>query len=186
VRRNFCPTVLDGSEVLLKTAREKFGDKIRTIHALFEDFSTSEKYDIIIATHVLEHVDEPVALLRHLKQFLSENGRIIIIVPNKNSIHRRLAVSMNLQPTLDTLSARDLLVGHQRVYDFDSLEIDIRCADLEVESRAGFFLKVLPNSMMVKYSKDLIRALNTISSDVEPDLLANIGLVAVRKSSDFV
>jgi len=182
VRRNFIPTVLDGSDVLLSIAKEKFGSNIKTIHALFEDFVTTEKFDIIIATHVLEHVDDPIALLRHLKTCLKEDGKIIIIVPNRNSLHRRLSVLMEIQPTLDTLSSRDILVGHQRVYDFDTLESHVKIADFDILGKAGFFLKVLPNSMMTEFSIELIRALNKISDKINPDLLGNIGLVVVNKT----
>ncbi len=181
VRRNFYPTVLDGSSVLLDIAKRKFGDKIITINELFEDFKCQDKFDIIIATHVLEHVDDPVLLLKGLKANLKEGGRIIIIVPNSNSLHRKLSVIMKLQEDLDTLSNRDVLVGHQRVYNFGMLEEHIESADLHLISKAGFFLKILPNSMMTDFSVDLIKALNQISSEIDINLLANIGVVAIKK-----
>jgi hypothetical protein len=47
--------------------------------------------------------------------------------------------------------------------------------------KKGFFLKVLPNSMMLDYSKDLINALNTISEKIPDHLLANIGVIVKNK-----
>lgn len=178
VRRNFIPTVIDGSEVLLKTAKEKFQDNIKIVHELFEDYTSVEKFDVIIATHVLEHVDNPILLLNKLKENLNKNGKLIIIVPNAHSIHRKLSVLMGLQPKLDSLSKRDILVGHQRVYNFETLEEHIKAAGLNVISKNGFFLKILPNSMMTGFNLDLIKALNQISTDIDIDLLANIGIVA--------
>jgi 2-polyprenyl-3-methyl-5-hydroxy-6-metoxy-1,4-benzoquinol methylase len=178
VKRNYDTTVIDGSDFLLGKAKELYGDRIKTVHSLFEEFVPIEKYDCILATHVLEHVDEPVLLLQHMKNWISPNGKIIIIVPNKESIHRMLAVIMGLQPELDTLGARDLLVGHQRVYSLATLEEDVRKAGLEVHETTGFFLKALPNSMMLHYSNELINALNKISPALPKNILANIGLVA--------
>ena len=89
-----------------------------------------------------------------------------------------LAVIMGLQPELDTLGARDRLVGHQRVYSLKTLEEDVLKAGLEVTETNGFFLKVLPNSMMLQYSNELISALNNISPSLPKNILANIGLVA--------
>ena len=85
---------------------------------------------------------------------------------------------MGLQPQLDTLGKRDLLVGHQRVYSLQTLEEDLNHAGFQVINRTGFFLKTLPNSMMKEYSPELIQALNVISSEIPPQWLANIGVLA--------
>lgn len=42
----------------------------------------NEKYDLIILSHVLEHVSSPVDFLNVIKGLLSEHGRLIIQVPN--------------------------------------------------------------------------------------------------------
>ena len=178
VARGFRPTVIDGSGILLQTAKSIYGDKIETGHSLFEEYVPDKKFDCVLATHVLEHVDDPVALLIEMKKWIHINGKIIIIVPNKESIHRRLAVIMGLQPELDTLGARDKLVGHQRVYSIATLEKDVRTAGLKVTETYGFFLKTLPNSMMLTYSKELVQALNKISPQMPKEMMANIGLIA--------
>lgn len=177
VERGYLPTVLDGADILLKTARAAHGDKIITKCGLFENFITDEQYDCILATHVLEHVDRPVALLKHIKKWLVPGGKIIIIVPNKESVHRQLAVLMGLQPALETLGERDKLVGHQRVYSLETLQKDVTAAGLATTATTGFFLKTVPNSMMLDYSEELVVALNRISSLLPKKLLANIGLV---------
>ena len=55
---------------------------------------------------------------------------------------------MGLQPNLDTLSERDHLVGHQRVYDYEMLVKQVNEAGFRVVAEKGFLMKVLPNSMM--------------------------------------
>jgi len=171
-------TVVEGSPKLIKKARTVYGKIIKFECALFENYQPKEKFDGIVATHVLEHVDAPVVLLRKMKRWLNPGGKIIIIVPNKESLHRQLAVLMGLQPKLDFLGARDHLVGHQRVYSLATLAADVRAAGLKVGARKGFFLKVLPNSMMLGFSKELIAALNAISPKLPDRLLGNIGMVA--------
>jgi len=180
IKRNFKPTVLDGSDVLLAKAKQLYGDKLEIASALFEEYKPEQKFDCILATHVLEHVDDPVALLREMKNWITDHGKIIIIVPNKESIHRQLAVVMGLQPKLDTLGARDKLVGHQRVYSLQTLGEDVVKAGLKVKETTGFFLKTLPNSMMLDYSRELIIALNKITPLLPKNLLSNIGLIAVK------
>jgi protein-L-isoaspartate O-methyltransferase len=175
-------TVLEGAGTLVDRARQAHPD-IECVHCLFEDFRAGQAYDVILASHVLEHVDDPQAILRQVTSWLDEAGKIIIVVPNQNSLHRQLAVVMGLQPKLDTLSKRDVLVGHQRVYSLQALESDVRRAGLMPVDSAGFFLKVLPNSMMLEYSRELLWGLNAISRSLPKDLLANIAVIAVKAKS---
>lgn len=176
-RRGVRFAIVEGALTLVEEAKRLFPAAV-VYHELFEEFQPSKPVDVILATHVLEHVDDPVALLQRMKTWLTPTGKIIIIVPNKESIHRRLAVRMGLQPALDTLGNRDLLVGHQRVYSLETLKADIRAAGLQPQEETGFFLKVLPNSMMKSYSPELIRALNEISAEMPAEWLANIGIIA--------
>jgi 2-polyprenyl-3-methyl-5-hydroxy-6-metoxy-1,4-benzoquinol methylase len=177
VLRGFNTTVIEGSRILLDKAEKLYGEKITLVHALFEEYTPTCKFDFILATHVLEHVNEPVKLLKKMSGWLSPQGKIIIIVPNKESLHRQIAVLMGLIPSLDTLSERDNLVGHQRVYSLDTLENDVKAAGLSVVDKTGFFLKTLPNSMMLDFKPQMIKALNDISPNLSEKLLANIGLV---------
>jgi 2-polyprenyl-3-methyl-5-hydroxy-6-metoxy-1,4-benzoquinol methylase len=169
-------TILEGSKLLNELASVTLPNAT-CIHTLFEEFNPVEKFDLVIATFVFEHVNDPVELLRKMKNWINDDGKIIIVVPNKESIHRKLAVLMGLQPKLDTLSERDINVGHQRVYSFDTLEQDAKDAGYKVNLRYAFTLKCLPNSLMLKYPETLIRALNEISPEIPMHLLANIGIV---------
>lgn len=87
---------------------------------------------------------------------------------------------MGLQPELDTLSERDVLVGHQRVYTLDALAGDLEAAGFSARRRFGWFLKTLPNSMMLGFPPEMLTALFTISGELDPSLLANIGIAATK------
>ena len=100
-------TLLEGAQSLVEKVRAEYGDRVQVHHRLFEEFETEGTYDYIIATHVLEHLDDPVSVLRRMKPWLRPSGRLVVIVPNKESLHRQIAVLMNLQPEMDTLGDRD-------------------------------------------------------------------------------
>jgi 2-polyprenyl-3-methyl-5-hydroxy-6-metoxy-1,4-benzoquinol methylase len=170
-------TMIEGAPSLLKIVRQRH-PTVEAIGALFEEYRPSEPFDKLLALHVFEHVDNPVRLAMHLATWLKPDGEMVVIVPNKDSLHRRLAVSMGLMPELSTLSQRDHLVGHQRVYNLESLEVDLQDAGFEIFERRGFFLKTLPNSMMVEHSPELVKALNVIGSQLPPEMLANIAIRA--------
>lgn len=172
-------TVVEGARVLYEEIRERFRGRLDAVHALFEEFAPCGTFDAVVASHVLEHVDDPVALLKRMRAWLSRDGRLIVVVPNKESLHRRLAVIMGLQPALDTLSPRDHLVGHRRVYSHATLARDLNDAGFQVTEATGFFLKPLANSMMLGYAPELLAAMNEIAAELPKELLANIGVVAV-------
>jgi len=174
-------TVVEGAPSLVNLINQKHPN-VTVIPSLFEAHTPTECFDKLLALHVFEHVDDPVALGRHLRTWLKPDGEIIIIVPNKTSMHRRLAVLMGLMPTLDTLSSRDHLVGHQRVYDLNELEADLRAAGFEPFERRGFFLKTLPNSMMLNHNPELIEALNLISDEIPVEMTANLAVRARLKT----
>lgn len=171
-------TLVEGSDLLIQEAREKYGDRMDIHHTLFEEFHPTQPFDAVVASHVLEHVDDPVAIMKKVHGWLAPDGIALVIVPNAESIHRRLAVIMGLTPALDTLGARDHLVGHQRVYDYKGLEADLKTSGFKVTEAGGYFLKVLPNGMMLSYSQELLMALNTISETLPKEMLANLAVVA--------
>jgi 2-polyprenyl-3-methyl-5-hydroxy-6-metoxy-1,4-benzoquinol methylase len=169
-------SIIEGSSDLLDEVKSKHPE-VNLIDDLFEEYQPANPYDLILALHVFEHVDDPVALAKHMKSWLTEDGEMVVLVPNKESLHRRLAQDMGLIEELGELSARDKLVGHQKVYSLSELEQDFTDAGYEILSKKGFFIKPLPNSMMLDYSPELIYALNNCGQDVPANLLANIALV---------
>lgn len=175
-------TQLEGSSILVNKVRERYGDRVRSVHGLFEEFSSDQRFDAVVASHVLEHVDDPVALLTRMREWVRPGGRVVIIVPNSESIHRRLAVLMGLQPHLDSLSTRDVLVGHQRVYSIAGLRRDVEAGGFDVSATRGFFFKPLANSMMLTFDQALIDAMNEIAITMPPEWMSNLGLVVTPRA----
>lgn len=174
-------SIVEGPSALVEKAKQTFGGQVECFESLFEEFKPLKKFDRILATFILEHLDEPIEILKRVRKWLKPRGKLIILVPNAESIHRQLAVIMGLQPKLHTLSARDHLVGHQRVYTLKMLSGHLSKAGFKVREEKGFFLTVLPNSMMLNYSKELLIGLNEISDQLPHYLLANIGTLAEPK-----
>jgi 2-polyprenyl-3-methyl-5-hydroxy-6-metoxy-1,4-benzoquinol methylase len=171
--------VLEGSPVLADHARDRHPGL--TVHVgMFESFAPDEPFDAVLALHVLEHVDDPVALLGHIAGWLRPGGVLVAVTPNKESIHRQLAVKMGLHQRLDDLSPRDHLVGHQRVYDLAGLHEDLLAGGFAPERDFGYFVKPLSNGQMLDWSPEVLEGLNRLSDVVPPWLLANIGVAARR------
>ena len=171
-------TMIEGSGKLVEQANEHAKGRAKVEHSFFETYNPDEKFDVVLASHVLEHVDNPVSLLNHLATICNKGAKIVGLVPNSESIHRRLAVLMGLQPFLDSLSPRDHMVGHQRVYSLASLTHDFATSPWNLIESRGFFLKPLANSQLLNFDESLISGLLKISDDLPTELCANIAFSA--------
>jgi 2-polyprenyl-3-methyl-5-hydroxy-6-metoxy-1,4-benzoquinol methylase len=174
-------TILEGSKLLCEKAAKhaaSMGSKIEIINCFFEDFNSVEKFDVVIASHVLEHVNNPKEILVKMRALLRPGGKMIVIIPNQGSLHRRLGLEMGMQKTLDELSPRDHQVGHQRVYSLELILRELVNAGYVVNLSRGFFVKSLSNSQMLHLDEKVIKGLCKLSDNIEPNLCANLGIVA--------
>lgn len=138
-------TVVEPARAFLEIAAARAPPFVRFVEGLVEDFETDRRFEMIFFSHVLEHVEDPVACLRRLGALLSPTGRLFVVVPNAEAASRRIAVKMGVLEQLDSLSAADLAAGHRRAYRLDTLVADARRADLGIADTGGVFFKPLAN-----------------------------------------
>ncbi|MDF2444975.1 MAG: class SAM-dependent methyltransferase [Moraxellaceae bacterium] len=165
-------TVVEGSAELLAQIPER--PNLVKVNALFEDFQPAGRFDSIILEHVLEHVDDPVALLQRVRNWLAPEGRLFLGVPNGNSIHRLVAVKMGLLEHPCQLNARDHALGHRRVYTPASFRADIEKSGLAVLEMGGVFFKPLSNAQIQDHwTEPMIQGFYELGKDF-PELAAEI------------
>jgi 2-polyprenyl-3-methyl-5-hydroxy-6-metoxy-1,4-benzoquinol methylase len=119
---------------------------IRFVHARFEEASLPGRYDSIVMTHVLEHLDDPVTVLRRVnEEWLAPGGRFLLACPNANAPSRQIAVKMGLISHNSAVTPAEAEHGHRCTYALDTLERDAKRAGLTVLHRSGIFFKALAN-----------------------------------------
>ncbi|MDE6590489.1 MAG: class I SAM-dependent methyltransferase, partial [Oscillospiraceae bacterium] len=109
-------SVVDASKLFIELIQERHPN-VKTYVSLFEEFNPEKKYDNILIGHVLEHVEDPVAILKRCKEWKTEDGVILAAVPNSGSLHRLAGVKLGLIKDVAELNESDLKVGHRRVYN---------------------------------------------------------------------
>jgi 2-polyprenyl-3-methyl-5-hydroxy-6-metoxy-1,4-benzoquinol methylase len=123
--------------------------------ALIEEFECEEKFDSIFMLELLEHLQDPVAVLKKVSSFLKPEGRIIVHVPNCDAVNRKIAVLMGTLTSCDELSPFDLeILGHRRSYNLKTLRKDIEQAGLNVIRTGGIFYKMLSTPQMDWFLKN--------------------------------
>lgn len=156
--------VVDGSTELLNRISKECNHlraKLKTHSVLVEDFTPSpgQTWQHIYMTFLLEHLQDPVAVLKRFKPLLAKDGWLFLAVPNANSLHRAIAFRMGLIKSVDQLSENDKLVGHRRVYTTELIRSHVEAAGLKIISEKHFGLKPVNLKLMENWSKELISAL---------------------------
>jgi 2-polyprenyl-3-methyl-5-hydroxy-6-metoxy-1,4-benzoquinol methylase len=132
---------VDASGEHLKLARKNLPNA--ELHeALIEEFETDERFGTITMLNILEHVVDPVGVLKKAASFLDDHGVMLVHVPNAIAVNRRLAVLMGTLSSCEELSPFDIHVaGHRRSYSLATLVVDIEAAGLKVQTTGGVFYK---------------------------------------------
>ena len=137
---------VEASNVAMDEARQRLGDKVQYFNSLFEDVQLPRRYDNIVMTHVLEHLDDPVAVLSRInREWLAPGGRFFLACPNANAPSRQIAVKMGLIDHNAAVTPAEAEHGHRITYALDTLERDATRAGLKVIHRSGIFFKALAN-----------------------------------------
>ena len=170
--------VLEGSPAVILNFREKHPDcRAEIVETWFENFATSEKFDVIVMGFILEHVDDPLLILRRFRDFLAPSGKMFLAVPNAQVLNRRLGQLAGLLDDVTSLSENDHLLGHQRFYTVGTLSADITQAGCGLDRLEGIYLKPFTTSQIVSLQLDskVIDGLCTVGIDY-PEL--SCGLLA--------
>ena len=130
-----------------------------------------------MGNHVLEHVDNPVEVLKKVKDWLKPNGRAIFTVPNATSLHRRIGIEMGMLKVLNEFNKQDIELGHQRVYNIYQFTEDIKTAGFDVLETSGYMIKLVSNHQMKDWPKELLEAIFKISISVPTEICSNICVI---------
>jgi len=130
---------------------------------------------VIVCGYILEHVDDPVRILKHFRRFLAPGGRMFVTVPNAEVLNRKLGHLAGMLPDMQALSEHDRLLGHQRYYTVGTLRKDIEESGYEIRRLEGIYLKPLTTRQMIALDLDenIIRALCEVAIDY-PELSCGI------------
>jgi 2-polyprenyl-3-methyl-5-hydroxy-6-metoxy-1,4-benzoquinol methylase len=139
-------TCVEASDEAIAVAQKEIGTRVKYINSLFESVDLPTKYDNVILTHVLEHIDDPVKVLKRINdEWLSDQGRFFLVCPNANAPSRQIAVKMGLISHNAAVTPAEKEHGHNITYTLDTLERDAKAAGLNVVHRSGIFFKALAN-----------------------------------------
>lgn len=139
-------TCVEASDEAMAEAQARLGDRVTFVNDTFESVTLPRRYDNVVLTHVLEHLDDPVLVLKRINdEWLEPGGRFFLVCPNANAPSRQIAVKMGLISNNAAVTPAEQEHGHRITYSLDTLERDATAAGLAVKHRSGIFFKALAN-----------------------------------------
>jgi ribosomal protein S18 acetylase RimI-like enzyme len=179
-------TCVEASDEAIEICKQKLDYNITYFNSLFENVELPKKYDNIILTHVLEHIDDPIGLLSRIKnEWLSKDGKLFLVCPNANAPSRQIAVKMKLISHNSAITPSEIKHGHRITYSLDTLERDAKEGGLNVIYRSGIFFKALANFQWDKLlntdiiSKEYLDGCYQLGQQY-PDLCSSIMLICKK------
>lgn len=172
-------SVLDGAEKYIELISKNF-PLINCFNCLLEEFEADIYFENIVLGHVLEHVEDPLYILKLLFNKLKGGGVLVCAVPNAMSLHRTAAVHMGLLKTNYSFSESDKLNGHRRVYDVANLESDFQNAGFTILKTGGYWLKTISNNQIDSWYNDDINTAYMKIGESYPNIAAEIYIIATK------
>jgi len=171
--------VVEGSgEVIKNHYNKNAGYKI--VESYFEKFIPESACDVILGNHVLEHVDDPVVVLKEVYKWLKPGGRAIFTVPNATSLHRRIGVDMGMLEVLHQFNQQDIELGHQRVYNMYQFCEDIRKGGFQIIEAGGYMIKLVSNKQMKDWPKELLESIFRTSLSLPGEICSNLSVICTK------
>lgn len=81
-------TVVVDLDATAANSAESFGHEF--VRSRIEDYRTEKQFDLILMLNLIEHVEDPVGVLRRMHELLAPGGVILVKTPNHASLDGRL------------------------------------------------------------------------------------------------
>ena len=158
-----------------RAEKRNFRDKwIHKIVDLSMNWPTDQKFEIIFALEIIEHMIDTDSFLEKCKKISEYNSYIIFSTPNIASLKNRLKLLFGKYP--DNMEYRNI-IHHVRMYTVPTIKLHLDLHNYEVIKCIG--VSFLP---MKLHKITLLRKLSNFLANRLPSLCSNIILVTKIKS----
>ena len=164
-------TGIERSVEYLALARARSLSNSTFIEADLATYETTDRFDHVLATNLLDEFDDPTWLLRRIAGWLAPRGLLHATVPNPDSIHRLAAIAEGMIDDTSVLSERAVRFGTCRVWPADAFRDLAAASGLEVVATGGVTLKPYPNAVMARLPQAALDGLAR-AAELLPDYAA--------------
>lgn len=145
-------TIVEPAAVFVENARTLASgmERINILQGYIETADLKDsQFDMIVLSCVLHEVPDPTAMLTAIARLCGPSTLLHVNVPNLRSMHRLLAVSMNLitDPSHKSETQR-LMQQRDKPYDMQSLIAELASSGFDVTEQGSLFVKPFSHKQM--------------------------------------
>jgi 2-polyprenyl-3-methyl-5-hydroxy-6-metoxy-1,4-benzoquinol methylase len=133
--------------------------------------------DFVIVSSLLHELNDPEDVLASIRPLCRHDTVIHINVPNRGSLHRRLAKAMGLIENTSDLTERNKNLSQKKVFSMGELVDLVGHAGFEIIRTGGYFLKPFTHRQMARLVDQLpigiLDGLEVLGTEF-PDIAAEI------------
>lgn len=147
-------TIVDPIQEFLNKAEEDLSSSKTYLHPICSTIETAEIgeecfFETIIVSSLLHEVSEPRDILLSVKRYMDIDSELIVVVNNRDSIHRVLAKHLGILESLDGITETNMLMQQKLgVFSMDSLNSLLVSCGFKVEILETFMPKLLPHATL--------------------------------------
>ncbi len=151
--------IVEPSQIFADYARASPVPRLRVIQGFFEDVAdqVSDAVDLMVCSGLLHEVPDSDRLIDAMRRQMGPKTVLHVNVPNAQSIHRQLALAMNLIDDVKAMSPRNVSLQQPRVYDLPDLIAQLERNGLSITATGGHFVKPFTHQQMDSLASELGR-----------------------------
>jgi len=159
-----------------------------------EDYQCEQKFDLIVCSHILEHLEHPSRMLRNLKLLLKDDGKLFVALPNgygcfefENFVPRMIYRTRWCRKLIDRMRVKDgkdslnTESQHIQFFTINAIEKLLETCGWEVERRINeeFIGGVITDRTILR--PRIISEWNMKVASKLPSCLSNAWILICRK-----
>ena len=142
-------TIIEPAPKFAKQAESLDGKNVTVLNDYLEQANINSKFDFIVVSSLLHELSDRTAFLKELIKYCHKDTILHFNVPNKNSLHRLLAVAMGLIDSPDNISDNQKSMNQEGiVFDLETLKSFLGQYNLIEINSGGLFVKPFTHKQM--------------------------------------
>lgn len=117
----------------------------------FSAIKLDEEFDLVILSSVLHEFIDAVSELSSIHKLMKKGAKLLLVVPNNESIHRQFGVTMGVLKSTSTLTRTEILMQQNKNYSCTSLTNFINSNGFITEFVTTSFVKPHTHSQMQEW-----------------------------------
>jgi 2-polyprenyl-3-methyl-5-hydroxy-6-metoxy-1,4-benzoquinol methylase len=166
-------TGMDLSPVLVeKNKKKKYDVRVHDVTTPFP--FPANTFDVVLATEIIEHVNDTDAMLQNIKRVLKKNGILVLTTPNAASLGDRARMLMGRTDSFE-YHIRPGAMGHIRYFDIRKMREIMKHNNLTIIKITGrdFYLPLIHHGTPLGF-------INEALSNVLPSYSAGFIVIAKK------